>query len=72
MSRKDNGWDNAVMESFFAPLKHELLAKQSFVSHQDARRAISHYIEVWYDRQRRHSSLGYVSPAEHEQRLNAA
>ena len=50
MSRKDNGWDNAVMESFFAPLKHELLAKQSFVSHQDARRAISHYIEMWFDR----------------------
>lgn len=72
MSRKGDCWDNAVVESFFATLEHELLAKRRFVSHQDARRAIFSYIEVWYNRQRRHSSLGYVSPAEYEQRLHAA
>jgi putative transposase len=72
MSRKGNCWDNAVAESFFATLEHELLAKQSFVSHHAARRAIFEYIEVWYNRKRRHSSLGYVSPAEYEERLNAA
>lgn len=72
MSRKGNCWDNAVVESFFATLEHELLAQQSFVSHHAARRAIFEYIEVWYNRQRRHSSLGYVSPAEYEQRLHAA
>lgn len=72
MSRKRNCWDNAVIESFFATLEHELLAIHSFSSHHSARRAIFEYIEAWYNRQRRHSSLGYVSPAEYEQRLNAA
>jgi putative transposase len=72
MSRKGNCWDNAVVESFFATLEHELLSKHALVSHQAARRAIFEYIEVWYNRQRRHSSLGYVSPAEYEQRLHAA
>lgn len=72
MSRKGNCWDNAVVESFFATLEHELLAPHAFVSHHAARRAIFAYIEVWYNRQRRHSSLGYVSPAQYEQRLHAA
>ncbi len=72
MSRKGNCWDNAVVESFFATLEHELLATASFGSHHAARRALFHYLEVWYNRQRRHSSLGYVSPAEYEQRLRAA
>lgn len=72
MSRRGNCWDNAVVESFFATLEHELLTKHTFVSHHAARRAIFEYIEVWYNRQRRHSSLGYVSPAEYEQRLHAA
>lgn len=72
MSRTGNCWDNAVVESFFATLEHELLATRTFGSHHAARRAIFEYIEVWYNRQRRHSSLGYVSPAEYEQRLRAA
>lgn len=72
MSRRGNCWDNAVAESFFATLEHELLAESDFPSRQAARRAIFEFIEVWYNRQRRHSSLGYVSPAEYEQRLQAA
>lgn len=72
MSRKGNCWDNAVAESFFATLEHELLAEADFPSRQAARRAIFAFIEVWYNRQRRHSSLGYVSPAEYEERLQAA
>lgn len=72
MSRKGNCWDNAVAESFFATLEHELLAESDFPSRDAARRAIFEFIEVWYNRQRRHSSLGYVSPEEYEQRLQAA
>lgn len=72
MSRKGNCWDNAVAESFFATLEHELLTERDFPSRQAARRAIFEFIEVWYNRERRHSSLGYVSPAEYEQRLQAA
>jgi putative transposase len=72
MSRKGNGWDNAVAEGFFATLEHELLAEADFPSRQAARRAIFEFIEVWYNRERRHSSLGYVSPAEYEERLRAA
>ena len=72
MSRKGNCWDNAVAESFFATLEHELLATSDFRSRQVARQAIFEFIEVWYNRQRRHSSLGDLSPAEYEQRLRAA
>lgn len=72
MSRKGDCWDDAVAESFFATLEHELLADSDFPSRQAARRAIFEFIEVWYNRERRHSSLGYVSPAEYEQRLQAA
>lgn len=72
MSGRGDCWDNAVAESFFATLEHELLAESDFPSRQAARRAIFEFIEVWYNRERRHSSLGYVSPAEYEQRLHAA
>lgn len=72
MSRKGDCWDNAVVESFFATLEHELLLDSDFTSRHAARRAIFEFIEVWYNRERRHSSLGYVSPAEYEQRLHAA
>jgi putative transposase len=61
-----------VAESFFATLEHELLAGHTFASRAAARGAIFTYIEVWYNRQRRHSSLGYLSPAEYEERLDAA
>ena len=63
---------DAVAESFFATLEHELLTESDFASRQAARRAIFEFIEVWYNRERRHSSLGYVSPTEYEQRLQAA
>ena len=70
MSRKGNCWDNAVVESFFATLKTELIAGQRFRSRADARAAVFEYIEVWYNRKRRHSTLGYLSPAAFEK--NAA
>jgi len=71
MSRKGDCWD-AVAESFFATLEHELLAAADFHTRDDARHALFDFIEVWYNRERRHSTLGYISPVEYEQRLNAA
>lgn len=72
MSRKGNCWDNAVAESFFATIEFELIMKHDWHTRDEARRTISRYIEIWYNRQRRHSTLGYVSPAEYERRLQAA
>ena len=51
-----------MAESFFATLEHELLADVDFPSRREAHHAIFDYIEVWYNRERRHSSLGYISP----------
>lgn len=70
MNGVGNCYDNAVMESFFATLKTEC-ASQRFTSREEARRAIFEFIEIWYNRQRLHSSLGYSSPAEFESRLNS-
>ena len=67
MSRKGNCWDNAVMESFFSRFKVELIYAESFKTVEDARTEIFEYIEMFYNRKRRHSSLGYVSPHEYEQ-----
>jgi putative transposase len=67
MSRRADCWDNAPMESFFASLKKELVHGADFATRAEARAAIVEYIEVFYNNQRRHSSLGYVSPAEYEQ-----
>jgi len=67
MSRKADCWDNAPMESFFASLKKELVHGADFATRAEARAEIFEYIEVFYNNQRRHSSLGYVSPAEYEQ-----
>jgi putative transposase len=67
MSRRADCWDNAPMESFFASLKKELVHGARFATRAEARAAIFEYIEVFYNGQRRHSSLGYVSPAEYEQ-----
>ena len=72
MSRKGDCWDNAVAESFFATLEHELLAEEDFPSRHAARRAIFEFIEVWYNRERQHSSLDYVSPVAYETRPSAA
>jgi len=66
MSGVGNCYDNAPMESFFGRLKTEC-AREPFVTRAAARRAIFEYIEVWYNRQRLHSSLGYLSPADFEQ-----
>ena len=66
MSRTGNCYDNAVAESFFATLKRELVGGEVFASRDQARRAIFEWIEVFYNRQRRHSSLGYVSPEQFE------
>ncbi len=66
MSRRGDCYDNAVVESFFGTLKQELVNRCRFATRESARQAVFEYIEVWYNRQRRHSSLGYVSPAEFE------
>jgi transposase InsO family protein len=67
MSRRADCWDNAPMESFFASLKKELVHDADFATRSEARAALFEYIEVFYNVQRRHSSLGYVAPAEYEQ-----
>ena len=66
MSRKGNCWDNAVAESFFHSLKVELIHGRNYLTRQEARIEIFDYIEVFYNRQRRHSALGYLTPAECE------
>jgi putative transposase len=72
MSRKGNGWDNAVVESFFASLKAEGVDGRVYATRLEARTAMFEFIEVFYNRQRRHSSLGFVSPARFEELRLAA
>jgi putative transposase len=67
MSRKGNYWDNAVMKSFFGSLKVECVGRTIYSSHEQARLSLFTYLEVSYNRQRRHSTLGYVSPLIYEQ-----
>ena len=64
MSRKGNCYDNAPMESFWGSLKNELIHHHRYATRADAELAIKEYIEIFYNRQRRHSRLGYVSPAQ--------
>jgi putative transposase len=66
MSRKGNCWDNAVMEAFFARLKVELIYPENYRSMEDLRTGLFEYIEIFYNRQRRHSALGYDNPAHYE------
>ena len=66
MSRKGDCWDNAVVESFFGTLKQELVHRSEFETRNEAKSAIFEYIEVFYNRWRRHSYIGYMSPAEFE------
>ena len=66
MSRKGNCWDNAPTESFFATLKRELVHRQRFTTRQEAKTAVFAWIETWYNRKRRHSTLGYLSPEAFE------
>lgn len=70
MSRRSNCWDNAVMESFFSRLKVELIFAEKYQSIQHVKSSIFEYIEIFYNRVRQHSTLGYLSPMQYE-RLNA-
>lgn len=72
MSRKGDPYDNAVAESFFRTLKVELVYRRRFRTRAEARAEIVRYIESFYNGWRRHSSLGYLSPAEYERRACAA
>jgi len=69
MSRKGNCYDNACMESFFGTLERELVYGNRFKTRAQARQAIFEYIEVFYNRIRLHSSLGYMSPVEYEHQI---
>ena len=66
MSRKGDCWDNAVAESFFGSLKNELVHHEDYRTRQQARQSIFEYIEAFYNRQRRHATLDYMTPAEFE------
>ena len=70
MSRKGDPWDNAMMESFFGSLKTEWI-EAAYASEAEARTAVFKYIEMFYNPTRRHSALGYLSPAEYERRHEA-
>ena len=66
VGRRGQCWDNAVAESFFSTIKTELIHRQPWPTHTAARQAMFEYIEGWYNTRRRHSSLGYLSPAAFE------
>lgn len=72
MSGKGDCYDNAVAESFLATLELELIMQSDWHTKDDARRAIFRYIETWYNRKRRRSTLGYISPAAYEEQLQEA
>jgi len=75
MSRKGNCWDNAVMEAFFARMKVELIYPENYRSLDELRTGLFEYIEIFYNRQRRHSALGYDNPSHYEllfQRMNVS
>ena len=70
MSRLGNCYDNAAMESFWGTLKTELVHHQDYQTREQASQSIFRYIECWYNRKRRHSSIGYKSPEQFEASLN--
>jgi putative transposase len=70
MSRRGDCYDNAVVESFFKTLKAELVYQQRYATREQARRSVFEYVEVFYNRKRLHSSLGYVSPERFEATMN--
>jgi putative transposase len=72
MSGKGDCYDNAVVESFFSTLEFEVLMQSDWQTRDDARRAVFRYIETWYNPKRRHSTLGYLSPAAYEEQLPEA
>jgi transposase InsO family protein len=67
MSHKGDCYDNAVMESFFGTLKQELVHREDYLTREEARSSLFEYIEVFYNRQRLHSTLGYLSPVQYEE-----
>lgn len=67
MSRRGDCWDNAAMESFFHSLKTECVFHEKYQTRDDAKKSIFDYIEVFYNRRRKHSYLGYKSPEQYEQ-----
>lgn len=69
MSRTGDCYDNAAMESFFSTLKGECIEREHFQTHQEARQTIFEYIECFYNRVRRHSTLNYLSPVVYEQQM---
>ena len=68
MSRRGNCYDNAVAESFFSSLKNELIHHSSYRTREEARTAIFEYIEMFYNRKRRHQSLDYLTPVDYERK----
>ena len=72
MSRKGDCWDNAVAESFFSIIKSELIHHERFRGPQDTLKALFEYIEVFYNRKRKHSTLCYKTPAQYEQVMKSA
>ena len=68
MSRKGDCWDNAMMESFFGSLKTEWVYNENYQTREEAKQSLFKYIELFYNRKRRHAALGYVSPVEFERR----
>ena len=66
MSKKGDCWDNAPVESFFASLKREECDGAAYTTREEARQHIFVYLEAFYNRKRRHSSLGYLSPTDFE------
>lgn len=72
MSRKGDCWDNAVAESFFGIIKSELIHREHFKGSQDTLKAIFEYIEIFYNRKRKHSTLGYKTPEQFERTMKSA
>ena len=72
MSRKGDCWDNAVAESFFRTLKTECIYHENFKTREQAKKAIFEYIEVFYNRKRRHTHNDYLSPVEFERKYKFA
>ncbi len=70
MGRNGNCWDNAVAEGFFKTLKAECVYQNKFGTKQQAALIVFEYIEIWYNRKRLHSALGYMPPQDFEKQLN--